>query len=88
MAFSIVKPSSKLRTSLIRRCVCSLSTALQYFEYGEPKTVIKKIDQNLNEPEDSQVLVKMIAAPINPADINTIQGKMEHFNCFVFVSQK
>jgi trans-2-enoyl-CoA reductase len=31
-------------------------------------------EEAVGEPSDNQVLVKMLAAPINPADINMIQG--------------
>jgi NADPH:quinone reductase-like Zn-dependent oxidoreductase len=31
-------------------------------------------ESQLGDPSDKQVLVKMLAAPINPADINLIEG--------------
>ncbi|KAI8036516.1 hypothetical protein M5D96_010675 [Drosophila gunungcola] len=33
------------------------------------------VEDTLPDPKDNQVLVKILAAPINPADMNTIQGK-------------
>lgn len=51
------------------------SFALAYERFGDPAEVIQKVPI---EPErllkNSQVVVKYIASPINPADINTIQG--------------
>ena len=51
------------------------ASRLVYHEHGQPADVIKL--EEFEEPtklEDGKVLVKMIAAPVNPADINTIQG--------------
>ncbi|KAI1392082.1 NAD(P)-binding protein [Hypoxylon trugodes] len=49
--------------------------ALVFSEYGEPKDVLKlhthSISPNL---PSSSVLLRTLAAPINPADVNTIQG--------------
>lgn len=56
----------------------SSSFALVYDSYGDPGQVLKKIEtteQVLNAPLPAdQVLVRFLASPINPADINTIQG--------------
>lgn len=57
-----------------QRSMSVVATSLRYTEYGEPKDVIKCVEEKLDAPSDTQVLVKMLAAPINPADINTIQG--------------
>ncbi|VVC31767.1 Alcohol dehydrogenase, C-terminal,NAD(P)-binding domain,GroES-like,Polyketide synthase, enoylreductase [Cinara cedri] len=44
-------------------------------EYGDPLKVTQLVENTLPDcPDDEQVLVKMIVAPVNPADINTIQG--------------
>lgn len=48
---------------------------LVYPDYGEPLKVIRKEEMELPPLKPTDVLVKMIAAPVNPADINTIQGK-------------
>ncbi|KAJ6663722.1 hypothetical protein lerEdw1_009801 [Lerista edwardsae] len=47
---------------------------LVYEQYGEPAQVLQLKDIDPAELWDSGVRVKMIAAPINPADINMIQG--------------
>lgn len=51
-----------------------LSTCLKYSQYGEPISVLKKCEETLDEPKNNQVLLKILAAPVNPADINVIQG--------------
>lgn len=51
------------------------SFALAYERFGEPGEVLQKVPiQPERTLRNSQVLVKYIASPINPADINTIQG--------------
>lgn len=58
----------------------SLSTAksaktLIYSGYGEPVDVLKITDMPNDKPKTGEVVVKWLLAPVNPADINTIQGK-------------
>ncbi|RZB40445.1 ADH N domain containing protein [Asbolus verrucosus] len=53
----------------------STSSKLVYAEHGDPVKVIRKETEQIAEPQPDEVLVKMLAAPVNPADINTIQGK-------------
>lgn len=53
-----------------------LSSFLEYAECGEPGKVVYKRDVQLGTPKSNEVLVKILAAPINPADINVIQGKI------------
>lgn len=65
--------SSKL-SSLNIRTMSVKSTFLQIDELGEPDKVLKKCETQLDSPKDSEVLVKMLASPINPAIINIIQG--------------
>ncbi|XP_068015504.1 enoyl-[acyl-carrier-protein] reductase, mitochondrial [Melanerpes formicivorus] len=47
---------------------------LVYERHGEPAGVVQLKDIELAKLGDSDVHVKMLAAPINPADINMIQG--------------
>lgn len=55
--------------------ISRFASKLVYSEYGDPIKVIHKEKEDVLEPETKQVLIKMLAAPVNPADINTIQGK-------------
>ncbi|XP_048681526.1 enoyl-[acyl-carrier-protein] reductase, mitochondrial isoform X2 [Caretta caretta] len=50
------------------------SQALVYAQHGEPARVLQLKDLERAELGHSGVHVKMLAAPINPADINMIQG--------------
>lgn len=56
------------------RSMSVLSTYLKYTEYGEPINVLQKCEETLEEPQNNNVLLKILAAPVNPADINVIQG--------------
>jgi trans-2-enoyl-CoA reductase len=44
-------------------------------EWGEPGSVLRVEPWTIAEPGPGQVLVEMIAAPVNPADINVIEGR-------------
>lgn len=60
-----------------QRCYSS-SFSLMYGQYGDPNEVVLKAETPLDlsggSLKDFEVLVKFLASPINPADINTIQG--------------
>lgn len=59
----------------IQRSMSVIASKLVYSEFGEPVDVVRKIEEKLPEIQQDDVLVKVLAAPINPADINTIQGR-------------
>ncbi|KAI0101266.1 NAD(P)-binding protein [Daldinia grandis] len=49
--------------------------ALVFSEYGEPKDVLKLHTHSISPSlPSSSVLLRSLAAPINPADVNTVQG--------------
>lgn len=50
------------------------SKALVYSTYGEPKTALKLHTYSLSPPTSTKVTLRMLAAPVNPADVNQIQG--------------
>ncbi|XP_014279129.1 enoyl-[acyl-carrier-protein] reductase, mitochondrial [Halyomorpha halys] len=43
-------------------------------EFGDPLKVVQSAVEEIHGPQDDEVLVQMLVASINPADINTIQG--------------
>ncbi|PRT55076.1 putative trans-2-enoyl-CoA reductase, mitochondrial [Wickerhamiella sorbophila] len=45
-----------------------------FSDYGPPKDVLRVIKNEVADPQESQVLLKLVAAPINPADINQVEG--------------
>ncbi|KOB69835.1 putative zinc binding dehydrogenase [Operophtera brumata] len=52
-----------------------MSKQLVYSEFGDPLHVVKFRECTVPPLASQEVLVRMLAAPVNPADINTIQGK-------------
>ena len=44
-------------------------------QFGSPEDVLEVIREDPGEPGPGQARVRMLAAPVNPADINVIQGK-------------
>ncbi|KAL4297604.1 hypothetical protein GQ457_12G029440 [Hibiscus cannabinus] len=50
------------------------SKAVVYEHHGPPDSVTRMIELSPVEVKENQVCVKMLAAPINPSDINRIEG--------------
>jgi len=50
--------------------------SLVYSKHGDPTRVLHRVDSPVvpSELKDDEVLIRMLASPINPADINMIQG--------------
>jgi trans-2-enoyl-CoA reductase len=46
-----------------------------YETHGNPAEVLRVVEQSCPAPAPDEVVVKMAAAPINPADLNAIEGK-------------
>jgi len=46
-----------------------------YETHGNPTEVLRVVEQPWPKPGAEEVVVKMAAAPINPADLNSIEGK-------------
>lgn len=49
-------------------------TRLIFHTTGKPGDVLELENFTPNEPAPGEVLVRMVAAPLNPADLNTIEG--------------
>lgn len=43
-------------------------------EFGDPRKVLAMENTSFHPPSENEVLVKMLMAPINPSDINMIEG--------------
>lgn len=54
---------------------------LTYSDYGEPIKVISQVEEIIKAPTKNDVVLKMIASPVNPADINMIQGILSFIMC-------
>ncbi|KAG0009854.1 mitochondrial 2-enoyl thioester reductase [Entomortierella chlamydospora] len=50
------------------------ATALVYSAYGRPNEVLKVLRHTLEPPSEDSVQVQFLASPINPADINQVEG--------------
>ncbi|KAF9973937.1 mitochondrial 2-enoyl thioester reductase [Actinomortierella ambigua] len=50
------------------------ATALVYSNYGKPSEVLKLLQYHIAPPAKGSVQVEILAAPINPADLNQIEG--------------
>lgn len=74
--------------ALLCRQMSVVARSLKYSQHGEPQDVLKLVEDRLADPKDKQVLVKILAAPINPADINTIQGKSAWSLRLIFILYK
>ncbi|XP_053683940.1 enoyl-[acyl-carrier-protein] reductase, mitochondrial [Sabethes cyaneus] len=58
-----------------QRHMSVVASVLRFNEFGDPPKVVKLEKETLPEPSSGEVLIRTLYAPINPADINTIQGK-------------
>ncbi|KAG6537564.1 hypothetical protein ZIOFF_002658 [Zingiber officinale] len=70
-------PLSRLASSSFRAFATKLSPpskAIVYEQHGPPDKVTRLIDLPPVELKANDVCVKMLAAPINPSDINRIEG--------------
>ncbi|OJJ45526.1 hypothetical protein ASPZODRAFT_17742 [Penicilliopsis zonata CBS 506.65] len=85
--FSIQASASKLRAASLRPTAAvsegrrfisvygyTQAKALVYSNYGEPKDVLSLHKHSISPPHGTQVTLRLLAAPLNPADINQIQG--------------
>ncbi|KAJ2666233.1 mitochondrial 2-enoyl thioester reductase [Coemansia sp. RSA 1199] len=48
--------------------------AAVYTETGDPQSVLRVVRHDLPPMLDNQVMVQMLAAPVNPSDLNQIEG--------------
>src|SRR4051794_9634153 len=48
--------------------------AIMIHEYGEPAQVARVETLSVADPRSDEALIEMLAAPINPADLNVIEG--------------
>jgi trans-2-enoyl-CoA reductase len=64
------------KVSLTHSRTMITSSVVMYSEHGEPKDVLKTHSHEIDETKlgDNEVIVKTLASPVNPSDINQIQG--------------
>ncbi|MGC5324683.1 zinc-dependent alcohol dehydrogenase family protein [Brevibacillus sp. SYSU BS000544] len=51
---------------------------IRFYEFGSPKEVLKIEYKSIEPPKDNEVLVRMLARPINPSDLIPIRGAYSH----------
>ncbi|MEB1808871.1 MAG: zinc-dependent alcohol dehydrogenase family protein [Bacillaceae bacterium] len=51
---------------------------INFYEFGSPKDVLKIECKTIEPPKDNEVLVRMLARPINPSDLIPIRGAYSH----------
>ncbi len=54
------------------------SKIVKFYEFGSPKDVLKIEYTKIEPPKDHEVLVRMLARPINPSDLIPIRGSYSH----------
>lgn len=51
---------------------------IKFNEFGNPQDVLKVEYKSIQPPKDNEVLVRMLARPINPSDLIPIRGSYSH----------
>jgi len=51
------------------------SRSIIFHEFGPPESVLSVVEEDAPEPRAGEVLIRVEASPINPADLNVIEGK-------------
>jgi NADPH:quinone reductase-like Zn-dependent oxidoreductase len=51
---------------------------IRFYEFGSPKDVLKIEYKAIEPPKENEVLVRMLARPINPSDLIPIRGSFAH----------
>ncbi|WP_107951530.1 zinc-dependent alcohol dehydrogenase family protein [Lysinibacillus parviboronicapiens] len=51
---------------------------IKIYEFGSPKNVLKFENKTIKPPQNHEILVRMLARPINPSDLIPIWGKYAH----------
>ena len=51
------------------------SKSIIFQEFGPPEKVLSIVEDDVPEPRAGEVLIRVEASPINPADLNIIEGK-------------
>ncbi|WP_242222431.1 zinc-dependent alcohol dehydrogenase family protein [Bacillus cereus group sp. BfR-BA-01380] len=55
-----------------------LGKCIKFYEFGSPKNVLKVEYKSIEPPKNKEVIVRMLARPINPSDLIPIRGAYAH----------
>lgn len=79
LAANNINLSTKLGGYLFLRKISFVARELKLKEFGTIDTSLElenvNLDDRVKQMKSNEVLIKLVASPINPADLNTIQGK-------------
>ncbi len=56
----------------------SRARCIKFYEFGAPENVLKVEYKHIQQLRDNEVLVRMLARPINPSDLIPIRGAYSH----------
>ncbi|KAI5843632.1 hypothetical protein BZA05DRAFT_410803 [Tricharina praecox] len=75
----LLRPTpTRLHATALRRHASTFgytqAKALIFSDYGQPSDVLKLHSHSISPVYGSEIVIKFLAAPINPADINQIEG--------------
>jgi len=71
---AISAPKISLSSLKLANNYSTISKAMVCSRYGQPKDVLSLKELKIPKIKDNEVLIKFLAAPINPSDINQIEG--------------
>ncbi|MBY7141808.1 zinc-dependent alcohol dehydrogenase family protein [Virgibacillus sp. NKC19-3] len=54
------------------------ATCIKFYEFGSPQDVLQVEYKGVQPPRENEVLVRMLARPINPSDLIPIRGSYAH----------
>ncbi|CDQ20037.1 zinc-dependent alcohol dehydrogenase family protein [Halobacillus karajensis] len=54
------------------------ANCIKFYEFGSPQDVLKVENISIGPPKDNEILVRMVARPINPSDLIPIRGSYSH----------
>ncbi|MFJ7953614.1 zinc-dependent alcohol dehydrogenase family protein [Lysinibacillus sp. NPDC096418] len=55
-----------------------IAKCVRFSEFGSPSKVLKVENKGIEPPKDNEVIVRMLARPINPSDLIPIRGAYSH----------
>ncbi len=62
----------------LRRLINLYAKCITFNEFGNPQDVLKVEDKRIHPPKAHEVLVRMLARPMNPSDLIPIRGSYAH----------
>jgi NADPH:quinone reductase-like Zn-dependent oxidoreductase len=51
---------------------------IRFYQFGRPQDVLKVEYKSIEPPKDDEILVRMLACPINPSDLIPVSGAYSH----------